>query len=72
MPIINVNVLGACRKEQKKEMIEKFITITNKTFAIPADKIAVIIHENQPENWGQAAVVASDPEYDKLSRRDEL
>jgi 4-oxalocrotonate tautomerase len=72
MPIIRVDMIDKCSKEQKKEMIKRFTEITHKNFPIPADKIAVIITEIPRENFGQAGVAASEENYSELSRREKI
>lgn len=69
MPIINVDIYEECSNEQKKQLIEQLCQVTNKLFPIPPDKIVVLIREFPVTNWGQAGVVATDPNYYELSRR---
>ncbi|MFC0211751.1 4-oxalocrotonate tautomerase family protein [Paenibacillus chartarius] len=72
MPIINVDCWEGFSEEQKKVWVKELTRTTVDLFNIPADKVLVILRETSVANWGQAGVVATDPDFLAKSRSDEL
>jgi 4-oxalocrotonate tautomerase family enzyme len=72
MPIINVDCWEGFNEEQKKEWIKELTVVTNKLFNIPPDKILVILRDTPLANWGQAGIVATDPNFLEKSRITEM
>ncbi|OXS56299.1 hypothetical protein B1A99_21295 [Cohnella sp. CIP 111063] len=68
MPIINVDCWEGFNEEQKKQWIQTLTDATVKLFNLPPDKVLVILRETSVTNWGQAGVVASDPDFLDKSR----
>lgn len=72
MPIINVDCWEGFNEEQKKQWIKELTDVTVNLFNIPPDKVLVVLKEVSLTNWGQAGIVASDPEFLAKSRITEL
>lgn len=72
MPIINVDVWEGFSEEQKKEWINQLTEVSVKLLNIPPDKIVVVLRDIALHNWGQAGVVATDPDFATKSRISEL
>ncbi|PSJ93643.1 4-oxalocrotonate tautomerase [Brevibacillus formosus] len=68
MPIINVDCWEGFNAEQKEQWIKELTNATVNLFNIPPDKVLVILRETRLANWGQAGVVASDPDFLAKSR----
>lgn len=68
MPIINVDCWEGFSPEQKGEWIKALTDVTVNMFQIPSDKVLVILRETSLANWGQAGVVATDPDFLEKSR----
>jgi len=72
MPIINVDCWEGFNEEQKKQWIQALTNATVNLFNLPPDKVLVILRETPVSNWGQAGVVATDPDFLKKSRVTEI
>lgn len=72
MPIINVDCWEGFSKEQKKQWVKELTNVTVKLFNLPPDKVLVILRDTPLANWGQAEMVASDPDFLQKSRITEL
>lgn len=72
MPIINIDCWEGFNEEQKKAWVQELTGATVKMFNIPADKVMVVLRETKLANWGQAGVVATDPDFLEKSRSAQL
>lgn len=72
VPIINVDCWEGFNEEQKMRWIKELTDVTVNLFSIPPDKVLVVLREVSLTNWGQAGIVASDPDFLTKSRITEL
>ncbi|MBB4825582.1 4-oxalocrotonate tautomerase family enzyme [Sporosarcina luteola] len=68
MPIIHVDCWEGFNAEQKTQWIKELTDVTVSLFNLPPDKVLVVLKEVPVTNWGQAGVVASDPDFLAKSR----
>ncbi|WGV57476.1 tautomerase family protein [Brevibacillus brevis] len=69
MPFIVLNTWPAMSKDMKKEFIAQTTELTTNELKIVPDKIQVLIHELEKENWGKAGASATDHDFALKSRR---
>ncbi|NRS51467.1 tautomerase family protein, partial [Brevibacillus sp. HB2.2] len=58
MPFIVLNTWPAMSKDMKKDFIRQATELTTNELKIVPDKIQVLIHELEKENWGKAGASA--------------
>lgn len=68
MPLLSLNTWPAMSRDTKRQLIHKLTNITVETLNMIPDKIQVLIHEQEPENFGKAGAKASDPTFSSDSR----
>lgn len=68
MPLLSLNTWPAMSRDTKRKLIHQLTNITVETLNMIPDKIQVLIHEQEPENFGKAGAMASDPTFSSDSR----
>lgn len=68
MPLLSLNTWPAMSRDTKRKLIHQLTNITVETLNMIPDKIQVLIHEQEPENFGKAGAMASDPTFSSESR----
>lgn len=68
MPLLSLNTWPAMSRDTKRQLIHQLTNITVETLNMIPDKIQVLIHEQEPENFGKAGAMASDPTFSSESR----
>ncbi|WP_373954368.1 tautomerase family protein [Exiguobacterium acetylicum] len=68
MPLLSLNTWPAMSRDTKRQLIHQLTNITVETLNMIPDKIQVLIHEQEPENFGKAGTMASDPTFSSESR----
>ncbi|MQM26568.1 tautomerase family protein [Glycomyces albidus] len=69
MPFITVTTWPSQSDEQAQALIEEITKATHAVTGAPLDKIAVVINEIPQSRWGEAGVMATNPEFPELSRK---
>jgi 4-oxalocrotonate tautomerase len=69
MPFITVTTWPNQTDEKCQELIEEITNATHKVTGAPLDKIAVVIQEIPQNRWGEAGIMATNPDFPELSRR---
>ncbi|RRR99521.1 tautomerase family protein [Glycomyces terrestris] len=69
MPFITVTTWPNQTDEQCQKLIEALTATTHEVTGAPLDKITVVVHEIPQARWGEAGVMATNPDFPELSRR---
>ncbi|MCY1691419.1 tautomerase family protein [Exiguobacterium sp. SL14] len=68
MPLLSLNTWPAMSRDSKRQLIHQLTNTTVETLNMIPDKIQILIHEQEPENFGKAGAMASDPTFSFDSR----
>ncbi|WP_215147832.1 tautomerase family protein [Exiguobacterium sp. s91] len=68
MPLLSLNTWPVMSRDTKRQLIHQLTNTTVETLNMIPDKIQVMIHEQEPENFGKAGAMASDPTFSFDSR----
>jgi 4-oxalocrotonate tautomerase len=70
MPLIQVHMLKGRTDEQKRQIIESMTKVMIDVCGSSPERVAVLLHEMDADNWGRAGVPMSDetPAVDGPSR----
>lgn len=68
MPIVNITTWPA-EKEIKHKLMREITKVVNDVLGAPLDKISVFVQEVEKDDWADAGVVGTDPDFPEKSRR---
>lgn len=68
MPIVNITTWPA-EKETKHKLMREITKVVNDVLGAPLDKISVFLQEIEKDDWADAGVVGTDPDFSEKSRR---
>jgi 4-oxalocrotonate tautomerase len=68
MPIIKLT-MWPVEQDKKTQLMQNMTKLFHEETGVPLDKISMYIEEVQPNNWSDAGVVGTDPEFKEKSRR---
>ncbi len=72
MPVIKVELMRPCTKEQKKKLIYDLTKHTHDLLGVPSEKISVVIDVLDDDSWGRGGYTVSQADFDELSRNHKM
>lgn len=69
MPVIKVDLMSECTKEQKEKLIFDLTKGTHNLLNIPPEKISVVINELKDDSWGRGGYTRNHTDFADLSRK---